>query len=139
LSNKAEEGTLSKEEEALLEEAKQFVIRFDDAMDDDCNTADAISVIFELVKFVNTNAKAEASKAFVTALKDEVVLLSDICGLIVEKKAEILDEEIENLIAERQAARKEKNFARADEIRDILLEKGIELKDTREGVKWQRI
>ena len=139
LSNKAEEGTLSKEEEALLEEAKQFVIRFDEAMDDDCNTADAISVIFELVKFVNTNAKAEASKAFVTALKDEVVLLSDICGLIVEKKAEILDEEIENLIAERQAARKEKNFARADEIRDILLEKGIELKDTREGVKWQRI
>ena len=139
LSNKAEEGTLSKEEEALLEEAKQFVIRFDDAMDDDCNTADAISVIFELVKFVNTNAKEEARKAFVTALKDEVVLLSDICGLIVEKKAEILDEEIENLIAERQAARKEKNFARADEIRDILLEKGIELKDTREGVKWQRI
>ena len=139
LSNKAEEGTLSKEEEALLEEAKQFVIRFDEAMDDDCNTADAISVIFELVKFVNTNAKAEASKAFVAALKDKVVLLSDICGLIVEKKAEILDEEIENLIAERQAARKEKNFARADEIRDILLEKGIELKDTREGVKWQRI
>ena len=113
--------------------------RFIEVMEDDLNTADAISVIFELVKFVNTNAKAEASKAFVTALKDEVVLLSDICGLIVEKKAEILDEEIENLIAERQAARKEKNFARADEIRDILLEKGIELKDTREGVKWQRV
>ena len=123
----------------MLTQAQQFVVRFDEAMDDDCNTADAISVIFELVKFVNTNATAQASKAFVAALKDKVVLLSDICGLIVEKKAEILDEEIENLIAERQAARKEKNFARADEIRDILLEKGIELKDTREGVKWQRI
>ncbi|MBQ9123601.1 MAG: cysteine--tRNA ligase, partial [Lachnospiraceae bacterium] len=138
LANK-QESALTVQEEALLQEAKQFVARFDEAMDDDCNTADAISVIFELVKFVNTNADATKSKAFITALKEEVVMLSDICGLIVEKKAEILDEEIENLIAERQAARKEKNFARADEIRDILLEKGIELKDTREGVKWQRV
>ena len=56
----------------------------------------------------------------------------------MDKKEEILDEEIENLIAERQAARKEKNFARADEIRNLLLEKGIVLKDTREGVKWER-
>ncbi len=139
LDAKTEETNLSAEEEALLAEANQFVVRFDEAMDDDCNTADAISVIFELVKFVNTNAEGSKSKAFIQALKEEVVLLSDICGLIVEKKEEILDEEIENLIAERQAARKEKNFARADEIRDILLKKGIELKDTREGVKWQRI
>ena len=138
LANK-QESALTVQEEALLQEAKQFVARFDEAMDDDCNTADAISVIFELVKFVNTNADSTKSKAFITALKEELVMLSDICGLIVEKKAEILDEEIENLIAERQAARKEKNFARADEIRDILLEKGIELKDTREGVKWQRV
>ncbi|MBQ7360541.1 MAG: cysteine--tRNA ligase [Lachnospiraceae bacterium] len=139
LDAKTEEAGLSAEEETLLTEAKQFVTRFDEAMDDDCNTADAISVIFELVKFVNTNADGTKSKAFIQALKDEVVMLSDICGLIVEKKEEMLDEEIENLIAERQAARKEKNFARADEIRDILLEKGIELKDTREGVKWQRV
>lgn len=139
LSTKTEDDVLNGQEQELAEQVKQFVTRFDDAMDDDCNTADAISVLFELVKFVNTNATAQSGKAFLTALKDEVVLLSDILGLIVEKKAEILDEEIENLIAERQAARKEKNFARADEIRDILLEKGIELKDTREGVKWQRI
>ncbi len=65
-------------------------------------------------------------------------MLSDICGLIVDKKEEMLDSDIENLIAERQAARKEKNFARADEIRDELLAKGIVLEDTREGVKWKR-
>ena len=62
-----------------------------------------------------------------------------VLGLTLEKKEEILDEEIENLIAERQAARKAKDFARADEIRGLLLDKGIELKDTREGVKWKRI
>ena len=72
------------------------------------------------------------------ALKDEIVTLSDICGLIVEKKEEMLDGDIEALIAERQAARKEKNFKRADEIRDELLAKGIILEDTREGVKWKR-
>ncbi len=64
--------------------------------------------------------------------------LSDICGLIVDKKAEMLDSDIEALIEERQAARKAKNFARADEIRDELLAKGIVLEDTREGVKWKR-
>ena len=107
-------------------------------MDDDINTADAISVIFELVKFINTNATADSSKEFLTELQKQLVLLTDICGLILEKKEEILDEEIENLIAERQAARKEKNFKRADEIRDELLNKGIILEDTREGVKWKR-
>ena len=60
-------------------------------------------------------------------------------GLILETKAEVLDEDIERLIEERQQARKDKNFARADEIRDELLSKGIQLKDTREGVKWSRI
>ena len=99
---------------------------------------DALAAIFELVKFVNSNAKAESSKAFLEALKQEIVTLSDICGLIVDKKAEMLDSDIEALIEERQAARKAKNFARADEIRDELLAKGIVLEDTREGVKWKR-
>lgn len=107
-------------------------------MDDDFNTADAISVIFELVKFVNTNVSEGSSKAYLEALKQEIVLLSDICGLIVDKKEEMLDEDIEKLIEERQAARKARNFARADEIRGELLEKGIILEDTREGVKWKR-
>ena len=132
------EGEMSEAEKTLAKEAEGFITKFDEAMDDDFNTADAIAAIFELVKFANTNAKEGSSKAFVQALKDEIVTLSDICGLIVEKKEEILDDDIEALIAERQAARKEKNFKRADEIRDELLAKGIILEDTREGVKWKR-
>ena len=130
--------TVSEEEKQLLQEAQSFVTKFDEAMDDDLNTADALATIFELVKFINTNSNADSSKEFLTALKEEVVQLSDICGLIVERKAEILDSDIEKLIEERQAARKEKNFARADEIRNELLDKGIILEDTREGVKWKR-
>ncbi|MGN1181327.1 MAG: cysteine--tRNA ligase [Suilimivivens sp.] len=132
------EGTLSEEEKALVKEAEGFITKFDEAMDDDFNTADAIAAIFELVKFANTNAKEGSSKEFVQSLKDEIITLSDICGLIVEKQEEMLDDDIESLIAERQAARKEKNFKRADEIRDELLSKGIILEDTREGVKWKR-
>ena len=130
--------TMTAEEETLLAEAKKYVSLFDEAMDDDFNTADAISVIFELVKFANTNAKEDSSKAFLQALLDEMVMMSDICGLIVVKKEEMLDADIEALIQERQNARKEKNFKRADEIRDELLAKGIILEDTREGVKWKR-
>lgn len=129
---------MSEEEKALMKEAEGFVSKFDEAMDDDFNTADALAAIFELVKFANTNALAENSKEFLQALKDEIVSLSDICGLIVEKQEEMLDSDIEALIAERQAARKEKNFGRADEIRNELLAKGIILEDTREGVKWKR-
>mgnify|MGYP002514784001 CR=1 FL=1 len=129
---------MTAEEEALLAEAKKYVSLFDEAMDDDFNTADAISVIFELVKFANTNAKEDSSKAFLQALLDEMVMMSDICGLIIVKKEEMLDADIEALIQERQNARKEKNFKRADEIRDELLAKGIILEDTREGVKWKR-
>ena len=131
-------GEMTEEEKKLAKEAEGFIAKFDEAMDDDFNTADAIAAIFELVKFANTNAKEGSSKAFVQALKDEIVTLSDNCGLIVEKKEEMLDGDIEALIAERQAARKEKNFKRADEIRDELLAKGIILEDTREGVKWKR-
>jgi len=138
LLKSAVSDTMSAEEEALVKEAEGFIAKFDEAMDDDFNTADAISAIFELVKFVNTNTNESSSKAFLEALKAEIILLSDICGLIVEKQEEMLDADIEALIAERQAARKEKNFARADEIRDELLSKGIILEDTREGVKWKR-
>ena len=138
LLNKASDEELTEKEKELLTEAGAYVSKFDEAMDDDFNTADAISVIFELVKFANSNANDASSKAFLKALKDEIVELSDVCGLIVEKEAEILDEDIEKLIQERQDARKAKNFARADEIRNELLEKGIVLEDTREGVKWKR-
>ncbi len=87
---------------------------------------------------MNTNTDGAHTKAYLQALKNEITTLADICGLIVEKKEELLPEDIEALIAERQDARKAKNFARADEIRNELLEKGIVLEDTREGVKWKR-
>ena len=115
LLEKAADAEMSEEEKQLVTEAQGFETKFDEAMDDDFNTADALAAIFELVKFVNSNAKADSSKAFLEALKQEIVTLSDICGLIVDKKAEMLDSDIEALIEERQAARKAKNFARADE------------------------
>ncbi|MDE6389481.1 MAG: cysteine--tRNA ligase [Lachnospiraceae bacterium] len=138
LLDNAPDNGMTEEEQKQYNEAKGFITKFDEAMDDDFNTADAVSAIFELVKFTNTKASESSSKAFVQALKDEIVTLSDICGLIVDKKEEILDTEIEALIQERQDARKSKNFARADEIRDMLAAQGIILEDTREGVKWKR-
>ena len=107
-------------------------------MDDDFNTADAISVIFELVKFINVNVNENSTTSFVTELQKQLVTLSDICGLILERKEEELDFDIDEMIAKRQAAKKEKNFALADAIRDELLGKGIILEDTREGVKWKK-
>lgn len=138
LLENAASDTMSEDEKKLYEEAKGFIAKFDEAMDDDFNTADAIAAIFELVKFVNTNTDEQSSREFLQSLKDEIVMLSDICGLIVEKKQEMLDADIEALIEERQAARKAKDFGRADEIRNELLSKGIILEDTREGVKWKR-
>lgn len=134
----SEEREMTAEETAALEEAKGFVTKFEEAMDDDFNTADAIAAVFELVKFMNIHAQGDHAKAYLEALKKELVDLTDILGVTVEKEEELLDTDIENLIAERQTARKAKNFARADEIRNELLEKGIILEDTREGVKWKR-
>ena len=126
-------------EKALLVQADEFIARFDAAMEDDFNTADAISVIFELVKFANTHTDEAGSAELAAGLAEKILLLSDICGLIVRKEEELLDEEIEALIEERKEARKAKDFARADAIRAELLEKGIVLEDTREGVKWKRM
>ncbi len=138
LLTKAKEGELTKEETELLTEAKTFMEKYEGAMEDDFNTADAISAIFELVKFTNTNAGEGNTKEFIRALASQLSVMAEICGLVLEKKEEILAEEVEQLIQERQQARKEKNFARADEIRNQLLEQGIILEDTREGVKWKR-
>ena len=138
LLSKAQEKERTEAEKKQLEEAKVYTVRFDEAMDDDFNTADAIAAIFELVKFINTSTDGESSKAYLSALHEQIRELCDVCGLIVDRKEEMLDEEIEKLIEERQAARKAKNFARADAIRNELLEKGIVLEDTREGVKWKR-
>ena len=126
------------EEIKLTEEVQRYVKKYEEAMEDDFNTADAIAAIFELVKFANTHGNGDSSKAFVQYLFDTIVKLSDVLGLLVDKEEEMLDEDVEKLIAERQAARKEKNFKRADEIRDQLAAMGIILKDTREGVQWKR-
>ena len=129
---------LAAEEKAGLQEAGSFAEKFDAAMDDDFNTADAISAVFELVRFANANVTQQSTKAYVEAVYRELLKLADILGLILEKEKEILAEDVEKLIEERQAARKAKDFARADEIRDTLLAQGIILEDTREGVKWKR-
>ena len=130
---------MSSLEKENLKQTDEFVGKFKNSMEDDFNTADAISVIFELVKFANVTVGEESSREYAKELKNLIVTLSDVLGIIAEKQDEILDEEIEKLIEERQAARKEKNFARADEIREILLKQGIVLEDTREGVKWKRV
>ncbi len=131
-------GTDGEVDKSVADEMDAFVKKYEDAMDDDLNTADAISVIFELVKYANVNVTEESSKATVELVLDTMEKLCDILGIITEKKEEILDSDIEALIEERQAARKAKNFARADEIRDQLSSMGIILEDTREGVKWKR-
>ena len=123
---------------AVADEMDAFVKKYEAAMDDDLNTADAISVIFELVKYANVNVTEDSTKSTVELVLNTVTKLCDILGIITEKKEEILDSDIEALIEERQAARRAKNFARADEIRDQLSDMGIILEDTREGVKWKR-
>ena len=129
---------MSAEEKEAFSKTDAYVEEFEKAMDDDFNTADAIAAIFELVKYANTTATAESSKGYLQSLLDRIVKLGDVLGLILDKKEELLDADIEKLIEERQAARKAKDFARADAIRDELLEKGIILKDTREGVQWKK-
>lgn len=131
------ETAAGKEEEANLEEARKLVGKFEEAMEDDFNTADAVSAIFELVKLANTTVK-ESSSDYAAKLLEIMETLCGVLGIETKQEEDILDEEIERMIEERQQARKEKDFARADEIRDELLEKGIILKDTREGVKWKR-
>ena len=129
---------LTEEEKNVLALTQEVYNKFEAAMDDDFNTADAISSVFELVKLANTNSNVNSSKAFLEEMKTKITNLTDVLGLEVVKENEMLDEEIDSLIAERQQARKDKDFKRADEIRDLLLEKGIILEDTREGVRWKR-
>jgi len=131
-------GSMTEEEKGKLEELASFRTEFENAMDDDINTADAVSAVFKLVKFANVEVGEASSKEFAAEVMKELEELCGILGIKTEKKAEILDSDIEELIAQRQAARKEKNFALADEIRNRLAGMGIILEDTREGVKWKR-
>ncbi len=138
LSDNASAETLTEEEKELLAKADVYTEGFERAMDDDFNTADAIASVFELVKYINTTADGNRSKEYLDSLYERLFKLTDVLGIIIERKEEMLDEEIEAMIEKRQAARKERNFALADQIRDELLQKGIILEDTREGVKWKK-
>ena len=137
--NNASREEMSEEEASHVKEFEAYIGKFEAAMEDDLNTADAISVIFEMVKLGNTTVvSGESGREYASYVYDKIAGLVDILGINVKEEAVLLDEEIENLINERQEARKSKNFARADEIRDLLTEKGIILEDTREGVRWKR-
>ena len=133
----AKEGEMTAEEKQNQAAVEELVQKFETAMDDDFNTADAISAIFEIVRLSNSTISEASTKAYVSYVKETMDKLCDVLGIITEKKEEILDSEVEDLIAKRQQARKEKNFALADKIRDDLKARGIVLLDTPQGVKWK--
>ena len=138
LAGNASSEVMTDEEKELFLKTQEYTDSFESAMDDDFNTADAIAAVFELVKYINTTADGTRSKEYLDSLYKRLESLTDVLGIIIEKKEEMLDGEIEAMIEKRQAARKERNFALADQIRDELLARGIILEDTREGVKWKK-
>lgn len=132
---------MTEQEKELLKEAENFRTQFENAMDDDFNTASAITAVFELVTWANSHVSGESSHEFIEALRTELHQLADVCGLIVERDKDLEDDlaaYVEEKIAERKAAKKARDFAKADAIRDELKAKGIILEDTREGVKWKK-
>ena len=132
-------GEMNEKEKELNLEADKFKLDFEKAMDNDFNTADAITAIFEISRFANTNVNENSSKEFVTSIREKFLELCNVLGIIPfeeNKNSSISEEEIQKLIDERTAAKKEKNFARADEIREELLSKGVVIEDTRAGVRW---
>ena len=132
-------GNLKDEEKDLVKELDNFENNFRKVMDDDLNTADALTVLFEISKFANTKLDENSSKEFVEKTRDLFIKLEDVLGIENRKKTDdSIDENLINkLIDERKEAKKAKDFAKADEIRDKLSEMGILIKDTREGTKWE--
>lgn len=139
LKHLAEHGNdeMTTEEQAAFERIKKYEEKFDAAMDDDLNTADAISVIFEIIRDVNTEVKDGCSKKFAADCLAFIEELAGVLGLLAEaeEKEDEIPADISQLVQERQDARKSKNFARADEIRDILKDRGFAVEDTPQGPK----
>ena len=138
LLGKVQDGDGDESENEMLKEIDQYKKEFCNAMDDDLNTADAISSLFELTKFINTRIDKNTSKSILIYAYDTMMELSKVLG-ILEKEDEILEDEITQLIEKRTEARKNKDYKLSDEIRDVLKGKGIVLEDTSDGVKWKRI
>lgn len=136
LLRKTEDRQLSPEEDGIYNSLDGYIRDFEEAMEDDINTADALSVIFDLVRDINTHIGFENSKKLVQKAYDVLKTLTDILGLLQKEQEKTLDEEIEGLIEKREAARKAKDWATADRIRDDLKERGIILEDTPHGVRW---
>ena len=138
----ASDTQLTDDEKKILADAEKYRQNFEKAMDDDLNTADAVSAVFELVKLINTSTGADPSVTFINSLSMLFMTLTDVLGLTFDKEASEDDPEetarIEELIEKRTAAKKNKDFAEADRIRDELSSMGIVIEDTREGVKWKR-
>ncbi|NLI65873.1 MAG: cysteine--tRNA ligase [Tissierellia bacterium] len=138
LMEKTEERDLSSADETHLDRIKGYKDDFENSMKDDLNTADAMAAIFELVKYSNTEFDEKANKKLVTKAYETLMDLTKVLGILT-KEEELLEEEILDLIEQRTLARKNKDYQKADEIRDLLKEKGIILEDTQEGVKWKRV
>lgn len=140
LSN-AEDTPMTEQEQQNLETADGFRVQFEKVMDDDFNTADALTAIFDLVRFINTNTDEHSSRAYLTTLKKELDTLCDVLGLIPERRQTASEDEtawIEQKIAERLAAKKAKDYAKADAIRKECADHGYILQDTKEGTKWHK-
>ena len=138
LQEKATDKDLSEEDKEYKELIDKEVKYFEDSMDDDLNTADAITAVFNIVKHSNSKLDENSNKKIIDYSLDTLKKLTKVLG-IMEKAEDNLDEEVEKLIEERKEARKNKDFKRADEIRDLLLEKGVQIKDTRDGTTWKKI
>lgn len=139
LMKEAKTGEASGEEKKFLDEMEELKKKFEASMEDDFNTADAISCVFEMVRLCNTFLSSANERSVIETAYGLITKLCGILGIEAEEEKDCLDKEVEALIEKRQQARREKDFAKADEIREHLLEMGIELKDTREGVKWKKI
>ena len=137
LSNLSE-SAMTSQEQSLVAELDGYRAKFINAMEDDLNTADAVSVIFELSKFINSNVNEKSSVEFAKKCLDEFNELTSVLNIVNKKQDEVLDADIEKLIQDRTDAKKNKNFQLADDIRQQLLDKGIILEDTRQGTKWKR-
>lgn len=133
------EAAQAGEDAAIVEAVDKCKNEFESAMDDDINTADGVASLFEMVRIINTEIDESTPKAALQYVFDNFMLLADVLGLLYRESEKSLDSRIEELINERNEARANKNYARADEIRDMLKAEGIELKDTPAGVIWKKV